>query len=150
MNVSHPGDDRITAMLRFGLSRTIQLHSESFRADNPGLKLDLDLVDDENLLPETACRVLFGVYNEAMNNIERHAEAGAVLVRYYTHGEKVVLEIIDDGKGFSIPSDWAKFTSTRTGVMGIKPRLEALGGELHITSEPGKGTKIAAILPLPA
>lgn len=150
MNVSHPGDDRITAMLRFGLSRTIQLHSEGFRADNPGLKIDLDLVDDENLLPESACRVLFRVYSEAMSNIERHAEAGAVIVRYYVMGEQVVLEIIDDGKGFSIPSDWAKFTSTHTGVMGTKARLEAAGGELHITSEPGKGTKIHASLPLPA
>jgi len=149
MNVSQPGDDRITAMLRFGLSRTIQLHSEVFRVENPGLKIELDLVDDENLLSDAACRALFRLYSEAMNNIERHAQAGSVSVRYYIHGDRVILEIADDGKGFSIPADWAKFSSTRTGVMGVKPRIEALGGELHIASEPEKGTKIQARLPLP-
>jgi signal transduction histidine kinase len=149
MTVPQPDHDRITAMLRFGLSRTIQLHSEDFRTNNPGLKLDLDLVDDENLLPDAACRVLFRLYSEAMSNIERHAGAGTVVVRYYVRANQVVLEISDDGKGFSIPGDWAKFTSTRSGVMGMKPRLEALGGELHITSEPEQGTHIQASLPLP-
>jgi signal transduction histidine kinase len=148
MNLPASGEDPIRAMLRFGLARAIQIHSETFRAENPGLTVDLDLVDDEGLLPEAPLHALFRVYREAMSNIERHARAGRVWVRYAVTGEVVLLEIRDDGQGFSIPADWAKFASTSRGVMGMKARLEALGGALHITSQPGQGTKIEATLPL--
>jgi signal transduction histidine kinase len=148
MTEHHSSDDRITSMLRFGLSRTIQLHTERFRAGSPALKVDLDLVDDENLLPEAACHMLFKVYSEAMRNIEHHAEAGLVSVRYFIERNHVVLEIHDDGHGFNIPSDWAKFTATGSGVMGAKARLEAFGGKLHIDSTPGQSTTIRASLPI--
>lgn len=142
-------EDAIRAMLHFGLSRAIQLHSEEIRTKYPQLKLDYDLVDDENLLPEPIVLALFRVYQEAISNIEHHAQASSILVHYYPTGEGMNLEINDDGKGFSIPADWAKFANTRSGVMGMKQRIEAIGGKLHITSQPGQGTHIHVTVPLP-
>ena len=145
-----PADDEaIRAMLHFGLSRAIQLHSEEIRANHPQLKLEFDLVDDENMLPEPVVLALFRVYQEAINNIERHAQASSIWIRYYPDGNAMTLVIRDDGKGFSIPADWAKFASTRSGVMGMKKRIEAIGGNLNITSEPGQGTQIHVTVPLP-
>lgn len=141
-------DDHARSMLRFGLSRAIQVHSEGLRAKHPNLSLDLDLVDDERLLPDTVCHELYHVYLEAMSNVIHHAEATSVWVRYYPVENGMMLEIKDDGKGFSIPADWAKFASTHSGVMGMKPRIEALGGKLHIESKPGEGTVIQARAPL--
>jgi signal transduction histidine kinase len=143
-------ENALLAMLRFGLARVIQVHSEQVRARHPHIQLNLDLVDDEKLLSEMVTLGLFRIYQEAIANIERHAEAGVVNVRYFPAGEAMVLEIQDDGRGFSIPEDWAKFTRGRTGVMGMKQRIEALGGRLRIQSEPGGGTRIHARVPLEA
>jgi signal transduction histidine kinase len=141
-------DDHARSMLRFGLSRAIQVHSEGLRANHPNLSLDLDLVDDEGLLPGAVCHELYQVYLEAMSNVIHHAEATCVWVRYYPAETGMMLEIKDDGKGFSIPADWVKFASTHSGVMGMKPRIEALNGKLHIESKPGEGTVIQVRVPL--
>jgi signal transduction histidine kinase len=149
-------DDSLRSMLIYGLSRSIQIHSEEVRARFPDLALELDLIDDENLLPEKSCRILFQVYLEALSNIERHIEQAhepgsphPVWVRNYLQGSALVLEIRDDGRSFSIPADWAKFTRTQGGVMGMKPRIEALGGALHVSAEPGPGVLIQASAPVP-
>lgn len=147
-----PENEPLTHLLRYGLARAIQVHSESFRLRDPGLAVDLDLVDDEQFLSETAARTLFRVYQEAMHNIANHAGEGhpacTVRVRYYPSGAAMVLEISDNGDAFSIPADWAKFSASRAGVMGMKERIEALGGSLNITAEPGQKTVIQASLPL--
>lgn len=144
------GDDAIKSMLKFGLSRAIQLHSEGVRARHPGLALELDLVDDEGLLPESMLVALFRIYQEAMENILRHADAGQVWVHYYPSAQGLKLEIRDDGRGFSIPADWAEFATGHTGVVGMKKRIESIGGALQITSSPGEGTKICATAPMNA
>lgn len=141
-------EDHAKSMLRFGLSRAIQVHSEGLRANHPNLSLELDLVDDESLLPSGVCHELFHVYLEAMSNVIHHAQASTVWVRYYPGENCMLLEIKDDGKGFSIPADWAKFASSRSGVMGMKPRIEAVHGKLHIESKPGEGTIIEVKVPL--
>jgi signal transduction histidine kinase len=146
-------DEALRSMLRFGLARAIQLHSEDVRARFPALALELDLVDDENLLSETASQALLRVYLEAMHNVEQHSQAGApegsrsVLVRVYLSGGMVRLEIRDDGQSFSIPADWARFARGQ-GVMGMKTRLEALGGTLQVSGEPGPGVTIQAGAPI--
>ena len=154
--MSPSDDDAIRSMLRFGLSRAIQLHSEEVRTRFPRLVLDLDLIDDENLLDEAACQALFRVYQEAITNIEHHVNEYStpdkkhpVWIRNYLHDDSLVLEIRDDGQSFSIPSDWAKYTRSHLGVMGMKPRLEALGGVLHVITEPGPGVLIQASVPFP-
>lgn len=160
-------DDPITSLLRYGLSRSIQLHSEEFRVKFPAIVLDLDLIEDENLLPEAVSRLLFRVYIETLHNVERHvlAEHAAgqpgqspcrVSVRYFIAGHpagaaaEAALEITATGSGFSIPADWAKYASSQSGVMGMKTRIEAAGGRLHIATGPGESTQIAVSMPLSA
>jgi signal transduction histidine kinase len=153
--MSSTDDDSIGSMLRFGLSRAIQIHSEEVRSRFPRLLLELDLIDDEHLLTEKTCLALFRIYLEAVNNIERHMDEitgpsgqQPVWIRNYLLDSEMVLEIRDEGDSFSIPGDWAKFTRSRGGVMGMKPRIEELGGTLHVTTEPGPGTLIQAKVPL--
>lgn len=143
----NPGDDPVRSMLRFGLSRAIQIHSEEVRSRHANLDLELDLIDDEGLLPDGLLVALFRVYEEAMENILRHAEAGKVWVRFAPSPGGMTLEIRDNGRGFSIPADWAEFAMHHTGVMGMKRRIEAIGGKLQITSAEGEGTKIKATVP---
>lgn len=142
------GDDAVKSLLRFGLSRAIQINSETVRSRRPHLVIDLDLVDDEGLLPEILLVALFRIYQEAMENILRHADAGQVWIHYYPSPQGMTLDIRDDGQGFSIPADWAEFATGKTGVVGMKKRIEAIGGTLQITASPGEGTKIRATAPL--
>jgi two-component system, NarL family, sensor histidine kinase UhpB len=153
--MSNSDEESLRSLLRFGLARAIQAHSETVRARAPRIQLELDLIDDENLLPEAANRELFHVYQEALRNIEQHAEehpaavpGSPVRVRVYLQEGTLALEVRDDGKCFSIPADWVRFAQGR-GVMGMKPRIEALGGDLQVTSEPGPGVVIEARVPLP-
>ena len=147
-----PGDDTVKSMLRFGLSRAIQLHSETVRSRRPNLVIDLDLVDDEGLLPEGLLVALFRIYRDVMENILHHtgAQAGPlqVWVHYFPSPQGMTLEIRDDGQGFSISADWSEFASGKTSVVGMKQRIEDIGGKLQITSSPEEGTKISATVPL--
>lgn len=140
---------RPPSVIRFGLSRAVQIHVEDIRARYPDLKLDLDLIEDENLLPEATCVSLYRVFQEAMNNILRHAQAGMVWIRYYPHHQQMVLEIRDNGLGFEVPVDLVELVqSNHFGVAGMIERVEALGGEFAIFSHPGQGTIVTVRVPI--
>jgi signal transduction histidine kinase len=82
---------------------------------------------------------------EGLNNASRHASGAAVEVRAGTAPDgSISLEIADEGPGFDI-TDMQR--SDRLGLLGMRERLEALGGSLEIVSAKGKGTRLAARLP---
>ncbi len=140
---------RPPVIIRFGLSRAIQIHTEDLRVRHPELKIDLDLVEDENLLPEDTCLALYRVYQEALNNVLHHAEASMVWIRYYPFKDQMILEIKDNGVGFSLPKDWLDLTrNNHYGVVGMKERVEALDGTLNITTASGQGTNLRFIVPI--
>ncbi len=74
----------------------------------------------------------------------KHAEARHVSVRVHIEESALVLEIEDDGRGFS-PAE----RNDGRGLTGMRERTELLGGSLHVTSTPGEGTRVRAELPLP-
>jgi signal transduction histidine kinase len=81
------------------------------------------------------------VIAEALTNAARHAGASAVTVRIDTAGDALLLTVRDDGPG------GADFTRG-TGLAGLKDRVEALGGRIHLDSPRGAGTTLRAQLPL--
>lgn len=124
-------------LVRFGLSRAIQIHSEAFRVKNPRIQLDLDLVEDENLLPQEACLALYQVYQQRLHQISGDAQARQVWVHYYPSRAHMVLDIKDDGEE----------ASARAGAAGMKACIEAAGGELLVTARPDGGTTVIAKAP---
>ncbi|MEI9809410.1 MAG: ATP-binding protein [Bacteroidota bacterium] len=86
---------------------------------------------------------LFRIYQEALTNVARHAEAKNVKASLELLPDQFSLVIIDDGKGFD---------STRKnkslGLLGMKERAHIMGGTLTINSEPGKGTTVTVSVPL--
>jgi signal transduction histidine kinase len=89
--------------------------------------------------------VLYRVVQEGLTNIVRHASArqGSVVVTSYNSYVQCVVE--DDGVGFD-PE--ALLPGEQVGLMGMRERLEVLGGSLRIESEPGQGTALYARLPV--
>jgi signal transduction histidine kinase len=94
---------------------------------------------------ERAATALFRITQESLTNVARHARAASVRVSLRREGECILLEIEDDGVG--IPQerilDPASF-----GLLGMRERASELGGRLDVVRAPGKGTMVAASIPI--
>lgn len=78
---------------------------------------------------------------EALTNAAKHAAATRVVITLREEGERVVVEVTDDGQGGADPA-------AGSGLRGLVDRIEALGGRLTIESPRGGGTRLAASVPL--
>lgn len=96
-------------------------------------------------IPEEMAVAAFRITQEAVTNILRHAEAKNLLVRLQRQPLGLVLSISDDGQGFAPAIDPGR--EGQRGMAGMSERIDQLGGTLHVTSEPGKGTQIEALFP---
>jgi signal transduction histidine kinase len=97
---------------------------------------------DERLPPETET-ALFRAVQEAVVNVARHARAQNVLIQASRQGDTVEIEIEDDGRGFAGAALATADPSGRgLGLLGIRERLDLLGGTAEIDSAPGLGARI--------
>ena len=97
-------------------------------------------------MTKRAHRVLIQVAREAIVNASKYSGASHVRVELAErHAGYAYLRIEDNGDGFD-PT--AVDTSTHFGLQLMKDRVEAAGGKLSITSEPGAGTSITAVVPI--
>ncbi|GAP36620.1 CHASE3 domain-containing protein [Piscinibacter sakaiensis] len=86
----------------------------------------------------------FRMVQEALNNCAKYAAPTAVSVSLEAVGERQArLTVTDDGKGF----DPSRTSSGRHGLIGMRYRIEAEGGQLSLRSAPGAGTTVSAVLP---
>ena len=92
---------------------------------------------------ETAATALYRVAQEGLNNVMRHGQATRVRVdlRRTANGE-LQLKVEDDGRGFD-----PRRHNRGLGLLGASERAAALGGRLHIDSQPGGGTRLALTIP---
>ena len=94
-------------------------------------------------LPETVEVGAYYVAAEALANAAKHAHASEVRITADVDGGWIVLVIRDDGVG-------GADQSRGSGLIGLRDRVEALGGTLEVHSEPGAGTILSAQIPVPA
>jgi signal transduction histidine kinase len=92
--------------------------------------------------------VLFRVAQEALTNVARHARASRVEVSLQKLQNCVCMRIIDDGKSFSVERTLHGNGGKRLGLLGMRERVEMVGGSFTIESAPGKGTTVQAQIPL--
>ncbi len=110
------------------------------------INLDLSL---ENLGEEINVTI-YRLLQESLTNIASHAGAHNIVVSFSREVEKfsgreyVLLKVEDDGQGFD-----SKNTRAGIGLLGMRERVIATGGDFYIDSEPGSGTKLTARLPVP-
>jgi signal transduction histidine kinase len=97
--------------------------------------------DLEERLPGPVEAAAYYVVAEALTNVAKYSEASAVEVRALRHNGRVVVEVADDGIGGADPA-------LGSGLRGLADRVEALDGELEVTSRAGSGTTVRAVIPL--
>jgi signal transduction histidine kinase len=110
-----------------------------------GCRTTAELGPEPAVSPEVR-QALYRVAQEAIANAAKHARAGQVTLRLYAHDPNVVLEIIDDGQGFTSSGDFRG----RLGIRSMRERAEAAGGRLDIITAPGRGTVVRAEVPISA
>jgi len=112
-----------------------------------GLSVRCELEEPEPRLPAEAETALFRAVQEALTNVVRHASADSVLIQLACVEGQLRVEIEDDGVGFDTAGVAAPAPSGRgLGLMGIRERLELMGGRAEIESSPGCGTRVVLVL----
>ncbi len=143
------GELRPPALTSFGLEKAIRSHCHAFSQAQPNLQIRLDLDKDGQDLPERTRLTLFRIYQVALTNVIRHAHASQVSVRLRLQPNQVVLEVQDDGQGFTLPPRWVELArGGHMGLVGAKERAEAAAGTFEISSAPHQGTLLRVSLPL--
>ncbi len=125
------------------LGDALRRMAESAASQN-GWRVEAQL--EEVALSGGARKALFQVAKEALENCERHARAGRVLVRLEPQGAGARLTIEDDGSGF----DPGRIAPDHFGIAGMRERMRELGGDLRVESLPGRGTRVTGTLPAEA
>jgi signal transduction histidine kinase len=92
--------------------------------------------------------VLFRIAQEALTNVARHAQASRVEVSIQKLPDSVCMKIKDDGISFQVDRVLHRKGSKRLGLLGMRERLEMVGGHFGVESVQGQGTTVIAQIPL--
>ncbi len=127
-----------------GLEASLRAHLLK-TLENTQVRWSLECQQRLNGIPEEMAVAAFRITQEAVTNMLRHAQAHNLLVRLQRLPEGLSLMICDDGLGFSPAIDPG--LQGQCGMAGMAERVDQLGGTLSVGSQPGKGTRIEALLP---
>lgn len=128
-----------------GLSAALRDHVSDF-SQHSDVACHFDAAINGDLGYEAAT-VFYRVAQEALNNVARHAAANNVWVSVGRVNGSAFLEVRDDGHGFD-PRSNADSSVEHFGLIGMRHRVEMLGGEFEVDSRPDNGTRLKAVLPM--
>jgi len=116
------------------------------------LDVEIEVKGHKSRLPAEMETVLFRVAQEALTNVARHAGVDTARLSLTFTPYSVTLEVADKGCGFNVAEVLSGAVTERQawGIIGMRERLLAAGGQLMLCSEPGKGTVVRAVIPLQA
>jgi signal transduction histidine kinase len=135
------------ATLRAGFDAGLSFPDELPRrldgfVDRTGYVVDLELDPAAARLPGVVAVDLLRIVEEALHNVQKHADATRIRVRVARDGNGLMLSVEDNGQGFR-PDD----VRSGHGVVGMRERAALLGGRLEVRSAPGDGTAVIVRLP---
>jgi len=129
-----------------GLIPALHAYMRSF-SKRTGIRTSLIAFAAVETLDTAKRTVLFRVAQEALTNVARHAQAAQVETSIRQLPGCVCMKIKDDGRSFQIERVLEGKGSKRLGLLGMRERLEMVGGQFLVESSPGKGTTIEARIP---
>jgi signal transduction histidine kinase len=141
-NLHPPGLDQL------GLVRTVYQYCEEF-AEKKQINIDFFAAGMDDLtIPFDTEINLYRLIQEALWNIEKHADANRVTLKMVGSFPYIILRIEDDGKGFDINDRMVSAISEkRMGLRSMEERVNLLNGKMKIQSRPTEGTKIFIEVP---
>lgn len=116
-------------------------------ADRKKIRIELTAAASVETLDDRGRSVLYRVAQEAITNVSRHAQATLVTVSIKKAQGAVRMEVHDNGRSFNVEKTIGSKTNKRLGLLGMRERVEMVGGTLTIESAPGHGTTVCAYIP---
>ncbi len=110
-------------------------------------EVKVDVNGEERRLPSQLETAVFRAAQEAISNIAKHAQAKNVFIAVKFDSGNLAVTIEDDGKGFDMTPTPDSYQTRGLGLMGMKERINLIGGNLSISTSPGKGTRISIEVP---
>jgi two-component system sensor histidine kinase DegS len=138
---------RPTVLDDLGLVPALHTFLKSFQTQT-GIRVTLSAFAAIEQVSGDKRTALFRVAQEALTNVARHAQASHVQAKIQKVDNAVTMTIKDDGKGFAMGRLSQAKQYKRLGMIGMRERLEMVGGSFSVRSTPGKGTIIQARIPL--
>jgi signal transduction histidine kinase len=133
------------AVLDLGLAEAVEWQIQEFQSRS-GIQCKIRLLTRE-VVASNASTAMFRIFQETLTNIARHAKATRAEVVLQKQRDRLVLLIRDNGRGFDQADP---VLSQSLGLMGMRERAIILGGQVNISSAPGKGTTVTAWIPFPS
>jgi PAS domain S-box-containing protein len=136
---------RPIALEEFGLLEGLRWYAQDFQA-RTGISVNCDFSVDEIDLDQEQSTAVFRIFQEAMTNVLRHAQATRVDIRINKQDGEIGLTIRDNGRGFvdTSPSD-----PQSLGLLGMRERAQLLAGEISFESAPEGGCVVTLRVPTP-
>jgi len=140
---------RLPSLVDDSLREAIVCHVHEF-AKLTGIEVSLELGDlPDGKLGREQGVAIFRILQEALRNSERHAGASHVWIEATADAANLQVSVRDNGRGFNVLGVAARYPRQGLGLAGMQERAGALGGELAIDSQPGRGTTIVLSVPSP-
>jgi len=115
-------------------------------AERTGMSISVHAPIDR--LPSAMETALYRIIQEAVTNAIRHSGARTVEIRVWQEEATVHAAVRDDGRGFDADAAMARRGDRGLGLIGMRERVDALGGRFVLRSAPGKGAEVAVAIPI--
>lgn len=127
-----------------GLTAALEAQAQEFE-NRAGIRCIVALPQEQLALDSEQSTAIFRIFQEALTNVARHAQATRVNARLEIRENQLILVVQDNGRGF----DEAQLSGHRSlGLVGMQERALLLNGEFKIEGVPGSGTKVTLRIPL--
>lgn len=137
-------DLRPMALDDLGIVPTLKKYLNSVQDYNKGTYIEFSSRGEDRRMPMNYETAIFRLVQESVNNAIKHGSAKEIRVNFEWLKENVNISIKDNGTGF----DMALTKQNSFGIVGMKERIDLLGGTMDIQSEIGQGTRIMFIIPI--
>jgi signal transduction histidine kinase len=127
-----------------GLHEAIQWEATKFEA-RTGIRCRVASGLNDELSDRTRALALFRILQEALTNVVRHADAGAVRISLRQRGNALTLVVKDNGRGITKAE---RSSVNSVGLLGMSERARLLGGRVTIAGEAGRGTTVTVEVPI--
>lgn len=131
-----------------GLIPTLQRYILTFQEES-GISVSFITKGSEPELKSVISLTVFRIVQEALSNVAKHARANNAVTQLEFLEKNLKLYVYDDGIGFDTAklNDRNEDITSGFGLVSMRERVELLGGDMRISSEPGKGTRLNIIIP---
>src|SRR3989449_3731800 len=129
-----------------GLMQALQFLAEGVH-QRAGLRVKVGGSTGGRLAPPVEAAI-YRCVQEALSNVKRHAKASNEKVDVRRGARTIRTMVTDDGVGFNLKTVTGRNGRRGLGLLGIRERVEILGGQIRILSSPGRGTKLTMALPV--